>query len=137
LVEPGVESVGAAVLQTVLLIRRAGGGERLRRDTLGAQQGGAQSRVIGGSGDDGDLRRYIYHGTPFDHVAGASSLPGLRIPAGSNAAFTARCRRRPTGPSSAASQSRFSRPTPCSPVQVPPSSWPSRMMSSNTSAARR
>src|SRR4249919_72108 len=56
------------------------------------------------------------------HVADhGSSLPGLRMPAGSNAALTWRIRASVAGSIACGMNSRLARPMPCSPDRVPPS----------------
>src|SRR6478672_4213703 len=56
-----------------------------------------------------------------ERAAHGSSLPGLRMPSGSNARFTARIRSSVGASSACTMKSRLARPMPCSPDSVPPS----------------
>jgi len=64
------------------------------------------------------------------------ALPGLRIPCGSSAAFTAWCIAITAGESSFAGPSSVNSPTPCSPVTVPPRAIAPSMISVNARRAR-
>ena len=68
-------------------------------------------------------------------LAGSQPLPGRNIPRGSRAWRTACCSARDPGSSSRRIPSRFSRPTPCSPVTVPASAIASSRISSNAACA--
>ena len=65
-----------------------------------------------------------------------NTLPGLRSLAGSKAHFTAAAGRGPSRRTSAGIRSRFSTPTPCSPVSTPPTSTQRRRMSAPNASAR-
>src|SRR5690606_25297524 len=52
---------------------------------------------------------------------GGSTFPGLRMPSGSNAAFTARIAASVGASNACAMKSRLATPMPCSPDSVPPS----------------
>ena len=75
----------------------------------------------------------------LDESRGARIAPGLRMPCGSRASLIRRVSAITSGPSWAGSSALLSRPTPCSPVIVPPSAIASSMISPKASrpGARR
>lgn len=71
---------------------------------------------------------YMYNAKMFEKLAEQiqkKTLPGFRMPLGSMVCLSCCMTSIPVSPNSFRSSSRFPRPIPCSPVQVPSSSWAS------------
>src|SRR5690606_7352793 len=99
-------------------------------DGVGLVGRGGRIRLgLGGGRAGGEKRRGQEQACEDVHISSwawlwlqRSTLPGLRIPSGSNSCLTPRIRASASGPRACAMKSRLARPMPCSPESVPRSS---------------